>query len=74
VVSFTPQPLYSPFPIGGWADPRAGLDVVVKEKNFQPLPGIELPSSSPLLSYIVSFLLVNSVRNLNNTTSITRVP
>jgi hypothetical protein len=28
--------------IGGWAGPRAGLDAVVRRKNFQPLQGLNL--------------------------------
>jgi hypothetical protein len=47
VVSFTPRPLY-PWErapgthwIGGWVDPRAGLDDVEKRKFFT-LPGLEL--------------------------------
>jgi hypothetical protein len=53
VVSFTPRPIYSrgkaPVThwIGGWVDPRAGLDDVKKRKFFT-LPGLELR----LLGYI----------------------
>jgi hypothetical protein len=32
--------------IGGWLGPRAGLDVMVKRKKSQPLPGIEPESFS----------------------------
>jgi hypothetical protein len=48
VVSFTPLPLYprerdpSTHFIGGWVDPRAGLDDMEKWK-FLTLPGLELP-------------------------------
>jgi hypothetical protein len=47
VVSFTPLPLYLHGKkavthwIGGWVDPRAGLDDVEKRK-FLTLPGLEL--------------------------------
>jgi hypothetical protein len=47
VVSFTPRPLYprgkgpGTHLIGGWMDPRAGLDDVEKRK-FLTLPGLEL--------------------------------
>jgi hypothetical protein len=46
VVSFMPRPLYprgkSPGThwIGGWVDPRAGLDM--KRRKFLTLPGLEL--------------------------------
>jgi hypothetical protein len=52
-VSFTPLPLYtrgkSPGTdwIGGWVDPRAGLDDLEKRKFFT-IPGLELrPLSRP---------------------------
>jgi hypothetical protein len=46
VVSFTPQSLYPPGKeerIGGWVDPRAGLDDMEKRK-FLTLPVLELRS------------------------------
>jgi hypothetical protein len=49
VVSFTPLPLYprerapGTHFIGGWVDPRAGLDDMEKWKLFFTLPGLELP-------------------------------
>jgi hypothetical protein len=52
VVSVTPRPLYSRGGvtgtrwIGGWVDPRVGLDAVDKRKIL-PLPGSKLWSSSP---------------------------
>jgi hypothetical protein len=50
VVSFTPLPLYprerapGTHFIGGWVDPRAGLDDMAKWKFFTLL-GVELPLS-----------------------------
>jgi hypothetical protein len=39
--------------IEGWEGFRAGLDAVVKKKNFQPLPGLETPIIQPVAqSYI----------------------
>jgi hypothetical protein len=56
MVSYTPLPLYprerasGTYWIGGWVDPRAGLDDVEKRK-FLNLPGLELrPLGRPALS------------------------
>jgi hypothetical protein len=49
VVSFTPLPLYpqerapDTHFLGGWVDPRAGLDDMEKWNFFFVLPGLELP-------------------------------
>jgi hypothetical protein len=68
VVSFIPRPLYprerapSTHCIGGWVDPRGGLDDTEKWK-FLTLPGLELrplgrPSDFKLWNYI---LLINVI-------------
>jgi hypothetical protein len=58
VLSFTPRPLYSQGKkagthwIGGWVNPRAGLDDVEKRK-FLTLPGLELrPLGLPACSQL----------------------
>jgi hypothetical protein len=63
VVSFTPQPLYprerAPVThwIGGWVDPRAGVDGFEKRKLLPP-PGLELrPLGRPARSQLLYRLL-----------------
>jgi hypothetical protein len=55
VVSFTPW-LFDPREIdcntlwiGGWVEPRVGLDAIEKRKNL-PLPGTEPRPSNPLIT------------------------
>jgi hypothetical protein len=66
-VSYTPRPLYprertpDTHWIGGWVDPRAGLDDVEKRK-FLNLPGLELrplgrPARSQSLPGTVCFFI-----------------
>jgi hypothetical protein len=76
VVSFTPRPLYprgkSPniHWIGGWIDPRAGLDNVEKRK-FLTLSGLKLrllshPARSQSL-YRLCYLSSNTIKNIFST-------
>jgi hypothetical protein len=68
VVSFRPRPLYTPRKeppgthwIGGWVNPRAGLDDVEK-KQFLTLPGLELrPLGHPARSQSL-YRLVRGVK------------
>jgi hypothetical protein len=48
--------------IGGWVGLRAGVDVVAKRKNSQPLPGLEPPIIQPVAQrYTTELLLVTKI-------------
>jgi hypothetical protein len=84
MVSFTPRPLYprerapGTHWIGGWVNPRVGLDDVEK-RNFLTLPGLELrplgrPARSQLpyrLRYLGSDIATPNV-NINKATATAR--
>jgi hypothetical protein len=59
VDSFTPLPLYpreralGTHFIGGWVDPRVGLDDMEKWK-FLTLSGLELPPPPPVVQFVAS--------------------
>jgi hypothetical protein len=61
VVSFTPRPLYPPPPthwIGGWVNPRAGLDDVEKKKFLIYRGSNSNPSVvEPIVSHYTDFAI-----------------
>jgi hypothetical protein len=53
----TPPPRKKPqTPIGGWAGPRAGQDIVIKRKISEFPPGLELPIIQPTTQHYTTKL------------------
>jgi len=65
VVSFTSRPLYPKgknpwYPLGGWLGPRTALDIMVKRKIPNPMPGLEPPIIQTVAHWAIRLLFCYS--------------